>query len=212
MFGRWRFHARHRVDVLRVDSGEPRGGQRNGRQHQQDRAAHIQHGMAAQRPDGAAQARARYRKREGGRVHALPFSVADAGVEEPVAQVDQQVDQHVDARGHQQHALDHRVVVAQHGVDGQAAQAGNREHGFGNYDAANQQGHAHADGGDDGVGGVLQRMPHDGSRRQALGARGADVVLGQGLQHGGARHARQQRHVDQTQRQAGQHQVAQTRL
>ncbi|KAG1254009.1 hypothetical protein G6F65_017216 [Rhizopus arrhizus] len=54
-------------------------------------------------------------------------------------------------------------------------------------------------------------MPHDGSRRQALGARGADVVLGQGLQHGGARHARQQRHVDQTQRQAGQHQVAQVR-
>ncbi|MNQ92795.1 hypothetical protein D3C85_1082300 [compost metagenome] len=99
--------------------------------------------------------------------------------------------------------------MAQHGVDGQPAQAGNREHGFGDDDSADQQGDAHADGGDDGVGRVLQRMPHDGTGRQALGAGGADVVFGQGFQHGGARHARQQRHVDQAQRQTGQHQMAQ---
>src|SRR4051812_22113095 len=45
------------------------------------------------------------------------FSIADARIEQPVAEVDQQVDQHVDAGRKQQHALDHRVVVALHRID-----------------------------------------------------------------------------------------------
>src|SRR4051812_49654660 len=66
----------------------------------------------------------------GGRtaVKKTSLSVADPRIEEAVAQVDQQVDQHVRGGREQQHALDHRVVVTLHRVDHEAADAGNREH------------------------------------------------------------------------------------
>ena len=46
---------------------------------------------------------------------------------------------------------------------------------------------------------------------EALGARGADVVLLQHVEHAGARHARDQRDVDAAERDARQDQVAQPR-
>ncbi|MDT4854710.1 hypothetical protein FQZ97_890280 [compost metagenome] len=51
-------------------------------------------------------------------------------------------------------------------------------------------------------------MPLDAARRQALGARGLDVVHLRHLQHGRAGHARIDRHVEERQRGGGQGQVA----
>src|SRR5436190_7474464 len=70
--------------------------------------------------------------------------VADARIEQRVAEIDQQVDEDVDARREQQHALDHRIVVALHRIDDEAADAGNREHRLGDDDAADQEGDADA--------------------------------------------------------------------
>ena len=51
-------------------------------------------------------------------------------------------------------------------------------------DAADQQRHADADDRDDRHGGVLERVAEQhGRRAEALGARGADVVLVQHLEH-----------------------------
>ena len=60
-------------------------------------------------------------------------SVADPRIEEGVADVDQQIDQHVADREHQHDALDHRIVAAQDRIDGQPADAGNGEHGLGHH-------------------------------------------------------------------------------
>src|SRR5512145_1236826 len=53
------------------------------------------------------------------------MSVADARVEQRVAEVDHEVDDDVDRGEQQRHALDDRIVAPQEGVDGKAAQARN---------------------------------------------------------------------------------------
>src|SRR3954468_21680638 len=77
----------------------------------------------------------------------MRLSIAHARVDQGVADVDREVDEHVGGREEQRHALDDRVVAAQDGVDGQAAEAGNREHGLGHDDAADQEPEADADDG-----------------------------------------------------------------
>ena len=83
------------------------------------------------------------------------------------------------ARGeHQDQPLHDRIVALQHGIDGEAAEPRDVEHGLGDDDARDQQRDADADHRDDRHGGVLQRMQQQHAvGRQALGVGGADVVL-----------------------------------
>src|SRR5688572_536404 len=62
---------------------------------------------------------------------AADMLVADARVEEHVAQVHREIDQHVCGGEDQHHALDDRVVAPEDRVDREPADAGERENGFG---------------------------------------------------------------------------------
>src|SRR6266849_4746873 len=62
------------------------------------------------------------------------FSVPDARVEQRIAQIDQQIDQHIGGRENQDDALDDRVVAAQDGIDREPSEAGYRKHRLGNDD------------------------------------------------------------------------------
>src|SRR5687768_17277330 len=71
-------------------------------------------------------------------IAAVAISVADARVEVHVGEVHREVDEHVGAREDQDHALDDRVVAPQDGIHGEAADARDGEHGFGDDRAADQ--------------------------------------------------------------------------
>src|SRR6202030_4289635 len=73
---------------------------------------------------------------------ATAISVADARIEQSVADVDREIDQHIGGREQQDDALDDRVVAAQDGIDGEPADAGDGEHRLGNDDAADKARHA----------------------------------------------------------------------
>ena len=119
-----------------------------------------------------------------------------------------QIDQHVDEAEQQHDALDDRIVAAQDRIDGQPAEARDGEHALGHHRAADQERDADADDGHDRHRGVLQRMQEQDRRlAEALGPRGADVVLAQHLEHGRARDARDQRDVDAAERDRRQDQV-----
>src|SRR5262245_55128774 len=62
---------------------------------------------------------------------AVAMSVSDARVEEHVREIDREVDEDVGPREDQDDALDDRVVAAQDRVHREAADARDREHGFG---------------------------------------------------------------------------------
>src|SRR4051812_20589356 len=51
------------------------------------------------------------------------ISVADAWIEEGIAEIDQQIDQHVDAGEHQYDALDDRIVAPRDRIDDEPADA-----------------------------------------------------------------------------------------
>src|SRR6185295_7377020 len=73
------------------------------------------------------------------------ISVLDPRVEQPVGEIDQQIDQHVYPGEKQDHALDDRVIPAQNGVDREPANARNCEHRLGDDGAADEQRDADAD-------------------------------------------------------------------
>ena len=152
-------------------------------------------------------ARARAFRRPAGRAR---HSIADPRVEQRVGDIDEKVDQHVDEREQQDHRLDGRIIARQHGIDGEPAEARNGEDAFGDDHAADQQRDAEPDHGDDRHGGVLQRVLEQHLDLDlSLGARGADVVLAHHVEHAGARHARDQRDVDDRERDRGQDQALQ---
>src|SRR6185503_7142715 len=64
--------------------------------------------------------------------------VPDARVEEPVGEVDGEVDDDDDGGDEQRHALHHREVAGADGAESQAAEAGQREHGL-QHDGAGHQ-------------------------------------------------------------------------
>src|SRR5262245_50111606 len=72
-------------------------------------------------------------------------SVADARVEEDIQDVDEEVQQHVDARDDQDAALDHRIVAPHDGIDREAADAGEGEDALRHDGAADEEREAHAD-------------------------------------------------------------------
>src|SRR5579862_4092850 len=67
------------------------------------------------------------------------ISVPDARVEERIAQIDQEVDQHIGGREYEDDALDDRVVAPEDGVDREAPEPGDGKHRLGDDDAADQQ-------------------------------------------------------------------------
>src|SRR5262249_1445289 len=123
-------------------------------------------------------------------------------------EVDDQVDDDIDEAEQQHDALDHRIVAAQYGIDGEASDARDREHSLGNDGAPDQQRHADADHSDDRRGGGLERGDEQAAAlADALGAGGADIVLLQRLQHGGAGGTGDQRDVDAAEGERWQDQV-----
>ena len=105
--------------------------------------------------------------------------------------------------------MDDRVVPLEDGVGGEAPEPGQREDALRDHDPRDEERQAHADGRDDRHRGVLQRVrEEDPARPLALGVRRADVVGVQHLQHAGAGDPRDERHVDQAERQRRQDEVA----
>src|SRR5580693_5176577 len=128
-----------------------------------------------------------------------------AGIEEGVAHVDEEIDDDVDSREDQCHALDDRVVAAEDGVDREPADAGNGEDRLRDDDAADQQRDAAADHGDDRDRRVAQRVADQHlALGKALGLRRADIVLAQHLKHGGAGDAGDESAVDEAEHDARQ--------
>src|SRR6266568_7562593 len=84
--------------------------------------------------------------------------VPDARVEQRIAQIDQQVDQHIGGRENEDDALDDRVVAAQDGVDREPPEAGDSKHRLGDDDAADQQRNPDPDDCHDRHRGVLEGM------------------------------------------------------
>ena len=123
------------------------------------------------------------------------------GIEQGVGDVDQEIDGDVDARGQKDHRLNDGIIAREHGIDGEAADAGQVEHAFGDDHARYQQRKTGADHGDDRHRGVAQRMTQQhAALGNALGARGADIILAEHVEHRRAGHARDQRDVDERQR------------
>src|SRR5262249_3371907 len=81
--------------------------------------------------------------------HSGVASVPDTRVEHDVEQVHKQIEQHVDSREKQQHALNHGIVARKDGIDDQSPNTGNGEHAFRHRHATEQQGDADADDGND---------------------------------------------------------------
>src|SRR5262249_56920722 len=62
-------------------------------------------------------------KRRGSSSAMATMSVADARIEEGVGDVNQEIDQHLGEREHQDQALHDRIVALQHRIDGEPAEA-----------------------------------------------------------------------------------------
>ena len=137
-----------------------------------------------------------------------PLAVdADAGIDAHVDQVDDQVDQHEQEGDQQQVGGHHRDVGILHGLDEHQPHARPLEHGFRDDGKGDDQAELQADDGDHRHQRVAQGMAEvDGAVRQAAGAGELDVVGAQYLQHLGAHQARDQRHLEQTERDGRQHQ------
>jgi hypothetical protein len=128
------------------------------------------------------------------------------------ARGDQEVHEH-DQRGDDQHAaLQHRIVAAVNRFDQPLADPGPRKNRLGQDGAAQQRSDLEPDHGDDRDQGVAERVHGDDAHRtQALGARGADIVVAQHLQHRGTRHAGDDRQGDRAEHDRGQDQMAERR-
>src|SRR5262245_23414682 len=143
-------------------------------------------------------------------ISAPAMSVADARIEEHVAQVHREVDQHVSSREDENDALNDRIIAPQDGIHCEAAYAGDREHGLGNDRAAHEERDPDADDSHDRNRGILESVSsEDCPWRQSLGLRGTDIVLCEHVEHAGARNARDQRDVNRAERYARQDEVAQ---
>src|SRR5438045_3516328 len=84
-------------------------------------------------------------------------SIADARVDQRIADIVQQIDQHIGAGKDQDDALNDRIVATQDRVDGQAPEPRDCEYCFGDHHARDQQRHADADDRRDRHRRVLQR-------------------------------------------------------
>ena len=128
--------ARDRIDRGGIDGAEPRRQQPHQHHDRDDGRAEHHAGIVQQAANGRGSA-SPAPPRSGCRGSRRP-SVADPWIEQRVDHVDREVDHDVDEREQQDHGLDRRIVARQHRIDGQPAEARNREHAFGDDDAADQ--------------------------------------------------------------------------
>ena len=136
--------------------------------------------------------------------------IADARIEPRIGDVGQDVGDHDGDADDDEDAHQHRIVAREDRVEGQAADAGPREHRLGQHRAGDQRPQVEADDGDDRQDGVPQRMhQHDAALRHALRAGIGDVFQAQHVDHAGARDPRDQRQVEDRQRDGRQDQVVQ---
>src|SRR2546425_188974 len=116
--------------------------------------------------------------------------VPDARIEPRVHEVDHEVEAHQRAGHEHDVGLHDGIIPEQNRLDGQAAHPGQREDRFDDHRSGQQRPELPAHDGDDGNERVLERvLVDDDPTAQALGPRGAHVVLAQHLEDGGARHA-----------------------
>ena len=64
--------------------------------------------------------------------------VPHPGIEDRIAQVNHQIDEHVDAREYEDDALDDRIVAIEHSLDGEIAHPGDIEDGFDDHHPVDQ--------------------------------------------------------------------------
>src|SRR5262249_9137492 len=123
----------------------------------------------------------------GTRTSTVASVIPDARVDERVEEIHAEVDEHVGGGGNEDHALHHGIVTPENGRDDEPPQAGDVEDDLGDDGAADQHGGGDADHGDHGHERVAEGVhPRHHALGQALGPRGADVVLLQHLEHAGA--------------------------
>src|SRR4051794_8446538 len=120
-------------------------------------------------------------------VSVIPFpspSMPDARIEGAVEQIDQQIDRHDRGRDQQHATLENGIVPAADALDQPFADAGPGEDRLGQDGAAEQRPDLKPDHRDHGDQRVAQGMqPDHAQAAETLGARRADVVLAQYLQH-----------------------------
>src|SRR3984893_12479447 len=110
--------------------------------------------------------------------------VADARVEPRVEQVDRQVQAEEHQRHHEDHRLDRRIVALAHRLDERAPHAGHHEDDLHDHEPAPEPTGPPPDEGDHRQERVAQGVAVDHrALGQALGPRGAHVVLAHHLEH-----------------------------
>src|SRR5215218_5245463 len=120
-------------------------------------------------------------------------AIANPRVEEDVEDVDQEIDQHVDASDRHHRPLDQRIVAPADTLDDEPPHAGDREDGLRHHRAAEQPAQRVANHGDGGDQRVPQRMANDDHAPwQPLGEGGPHVILAQHVEHRGANEPREQ--------------------
>src|SRR5262245_4179793 len=140
---------------------------------------------------------------------ATVMSVADPGIEQGVGQVDQQIDDHINPGEQQDDALNDGVIPFGNGIDHQSADARQVEDRLRNHNPTDQQGDADAHHRHNRHAGAFQSvLEQHWAGGHALGPRGTHIVLGQDIEHGRARDARDQGHIRQAKGEGGQDQMA----
>src|SRR5437867_3734004 len=159
-------------------------------------------------PPPSASARVRRERPAAVAVAAASSAGADPGIEDAIEQVDAKVDHDEEHRGEEHRALHDGVVAVVDRLDGEPPDARPREHRLGHDGAAQQRAELKPGDRHDRDGGVLERVLGDHQRlRQALGARGPDVVRAQDLEHRRAGEPGDRGHREGAERERGQHEV-----
>src|SRR5499433_1185824 len=136
--------------------------------------------------------------------------VGDPRIDDGVEHVDHQVDQDDRHREHGDGALGQRVVAGADRVDQHLAEPGPGEDGLGGHGSVERDRHEDADDRQQRDHHVAERvLVDDQALVLALGARGADVVLADHLEHRRARQAAHRRREREAQREGRQGQVMQ---
>src|SRR5262249_2406488 len=132
-------------------------------------------------------------------------SVFDTRIEVRVEDVDEEVDEDEGEGDGEDGALDHRVVAALDGVEGEAADPGPGEDVLDDDDTTEHEGELQPEDGDGRDHRVFEGVDrHDAALVDAFGAGGADVVLVEDLQHRGAEESGEDGGVDDADGEGGQ--------
>src|SRR5580765_2184277 len=133
---------------------------------------------------------------------------ADPRIDEAIGDIDERIDQHV-AGGDEQHgALHEREVLGEDAADDEAPEPRAAEDGLHDDGAGQEVPELQAEDRDDGDERVLEGVAHDDTPpREALGPRGAHVVLAEHLEHARASEPRDDGRGDGAERHGGQDEV-----